>query len=32
MSASSYFDRMWTMGQKKRRWIIHVMKEASSED
>jgi hypothetical protein len=31
VSASSYFDRMWTMGQKKRRWIIHVMK-VSSED
>jgi pentatricopeptide repeat protein len=26
--ASSYFDRMWDLGQKKRRWFIYVKKVA----
>jgi pentatricopeptide repeat protein len=25
-TASSYFDRMWDLGQKKRRWFIYVKK------
>jgi pentatricopeptide repeat protein len=25
-TASSYFDRMWDLGQKKRRWFIYVRK------
>ena len=24
--ASSYFDRMWDLGQKKRRWFLYVRK------
>jgi len=26
VSASSYFDRMWSAGDKKRRWFIHLRK------
>lgn len=26
VDASSYFDRMWDLGQKKRRWFIYVKK------
>mmetsp|Transcript_38751 Transcript_38751/g.77175 ORF Transcript_38751/g.77175 Transcript_38751/m.77175 type:complete len:923 (-) Transcript_38751:50-2818(-) len=26
VQASSYFDRMWDLGQKKRRWFIYVKK------
>jgi hypothetical protein len=25
-AASSYFDRMWDLGQKKRRWILYLRK------
>jgi len=28
VDASSYFDRMWDLGQKKRRWFIFVKKSA----
>lgn len=26
VNVSSYFDRMWTLGQKKRRWFLHLTK------
>jgi pentatricopeptide repeat protein len=26
VAASSYFDRMWSLGQKKRRWFLHLEK------
>jgi pentatricopeptide repeat protein len=26
VSVSSYFDRMWSLGQKKRRWFLHLEK------